>query len=109
MAEGTIPQISDAEFDQEVIKADMPVLVDFWAPWCGPCQMVAPMVEELAREFSGRVKIAKMNVDENPSTPPLYGIRAIPTLILFKAGEVVERIVGVVPKEELKIKLEKVA
>ena len=109
MAEGTIPQISDADFEQEVINSDVPVLVDFWAPWCGPCQMVAPMLEELAQEFSGKVKVAKMNVDDNTTTPPLYGIRAIPTLILFKGGEVVEQITGVVPKEQLKSTLEKVA
>jgi thioredoxin 1 len=109
MSEGAIAHISDAEFEQEVIKADIPVLVDFWAPWCGPCLMVAPMLEELAQELSGKVKITKMNVDENPTTPPLYGIRAIPTLILFKKGEVVEQITGVVPKDQLKSKLEKAA
>ena len=109
MAERTISHINDAEFDKEVIKADIPVLVDFWAPWCGPCQMVAPVLEELAQEFSGRVKIAKMNVDENTVTPPLHSIRAIPTLILFKKGEVVERITGVVPKDKLKSLFEKVA
>ena len=109
MSEGAIAHISDAEFEKEVIKADMPVLVDFWAPWCGPCLMVAPMLEELAQELSGKIKIAKMNVDENPTTPPLYGIRAIPTLIIFKGGEVVEQITGVVPKDQLKSKLEKAA
>ncbi len=109
MGEGTITQISDAEFEQEVIKSEVPVLVDFWAPWCGPCKMVAPMLEELAQEFSGKVKVAKMNVDENSTTPPVYGIRAIPTLILFKGGEVVEQITGVVPKDQLKSTLEKVA
>jgi len=109
MSEGAIAHISDAEFEQEVIKADLPVLVDFWAPWCGPCIMVAPMLEELAQEFSGKIKITKMNVDENPTTPPLYGIRAIPTLIIFKGGEVVEQITGVVPKDQLKSKLEQAA
>jgi thioredoxin 1 len=109
MSEGTIAHISDAEFEQEVMKADLPVLVDFWAPWCGPCHMVTPMLEELAQELSGKIKITKMNVDENPATPPLYGIRAIPTLIIFKGGEVVEQITGVVPKDQLKSALEKAA
>lgn len=109
MSEGTIAHISDAEFEQEVMKADLPVLVDFWAPWCGPCHMVAPMLEELAQELSGKVKITKMNVDENPATPPLYGIRAIPTLIIFKGGKIVEQITGVVPKDQLKSKLEQAA
>ncbi|OGP94850.1 MAG: thioredoxin [Deltaproteobacteria bacterium RBG_16_54_18] len=108
MAEGKISHVKDAEFEQEVIKCPVPVLVDFWATWCGPCQMIAPVLEELAQEYGSRVKIAKMNVDENPATPSLFGIRAIPTLILFKGGEVVERITGVVPKDQLKVKLEKV-
>jgi thioredoxin 1 len=108
MGEETIAHINDGEFEQEVIKAEKPVLVDFWAPWCGPCHMVAPMLEELAQELGETVKIAKMNVDENPKTPTLYGIRAIPTLILFKGGEVVEQITGVVPKDQLKSTLEKV-
>jgi thioredoxin 1 len=108
MGEGKLSHIKDAEFEQEVIKSGVPVLVDFWAPWCGPCQMIAPVLEELAQEYGSRVKIAKMNVDENPATPPLFGIRAIPTLILFKGGEVVERITGVVPKDQLKEKLRKV-
>lgn len=108
MTEGTPSHITDADFEQEVIKADIPVLVDFWAPWCGPCHMVAPMLEELAQELNGKVKIVKMNVDENPKTPPQYGIRAIPTLILFKGAEVAEQITGVVPKDQLKSKLEKV-
>ena len=108
MAEEMPTQVGDSDFAQEVIKSDIPVLVDFWAPWCGPCKMIAPIVEELAKEFSGRVKFAKINVDENPQTPPLYGIRAIPTLILFKGGEVVEKIIGLLPKDQLKSKLEKV-
>jgi len=108
MAEGKISHIKDAEFEQEVIKSEVPVLVDFWATWCGPCQMIAPVLEELAQEYGSLLKIVKMNVDENPATPSLFGIRAIPTLILFKAGEVVERITGVVPKDQLKAKLGKV-
>jgi thioredoxin 1 len=108
MAEETITHINDGEFEQEVIKAEKPVLVDFWAPWCGPCHMVAPMLEELAQELGETIKIAKMNVDENPKTPTIYGIRAIPTLILFNGGEVVEQITGVVPKDQLKSTLEKV-
>ncbi|MBW2039049.1 MAG: thioredoxin [Deltaproteobacteria bacterium] len=109
MSKETLFHVADADFEQEVLKANIPVLVDFWAPWCSPCLMVAPMLEELAQELDGGVKIAKMNVDENPKTPSLYGIRAIPTLILFKAGEVMEQVIGVVPKEQLKSLLEKVA
>ena len=95
-------QVNDAGFDAEVLKGDLPVLVDFWAPWCGPCSAIAPFIEELAQEFEGKVKIVKMNVDENPGTPSKYGIRAIPTLILFKNGEVVEQVTGAVSKASLK-------
>ena len=95
-------QVNDAGFDAEVLKHELPVLVDFWAPWCGPCRAIAPVVEELSEEFAGKVKICKMNVDENPSTPSKYGIRAIPTLILFKNGEVVEQVTGAVSKASLK-------
>lgn len=95
-------QVNDSGFDSDVLKGDLPVLVDFWAPWCGPCRAIAPVIEELAQEFDGKVKICKMNVDENPSTPSKYGIRAIPTLILFKGGEVVEQVTGAVSKASLK-------
>jgi thioredoxin 1 len=92
---------TDDTFEQEVLKAELPVLVDFWAPWCGPCRMIAPSVETIAKEKAGKLKVVKVNVDENPKTPPRYGIMGIPTLILFKGGDVKETIVGVVPKGKL--------
>ncbi|MFQ5457817.1 MAG: thioredoxin [Myxococcota bacterium] len=102
-----VPPVSDQDFDAKVLKAELPTLVDFWAVWCGPCKMVAPVVEEAASDFEGRVSFAKMNVDENMGTPVKYGIRGIPTLLLFKGGEVVDQIVGAVPKGKLKEMLEK--
>lgn len=99
--------INDKSFEFEVIKSTIPVLVDFWATWCAPCKAVAPIVDEMAETFSGKLKVAKINVDENPSTPGKYGVRGIPTLILFKNGEVVDRVVGAVPKNQIKGLIEK--
>ena len=92
---------TDATFDAEVLKSDLPVLVDFWAPWCGPCLMVAPVIDELAEANKGKLKVVKMNVDENGQMPQTYGVTAIPTLILFKGGELKEKIVGALPKAKL--------
>ncbi len=94
--------VTDNNFEEEVLKNSKPVLVDFWAPWCGPCRAIAPVIEELAKEYEGQIEMVKINVDENPSTPSKYGIRAIPTLILFKNGDVVGQVTGAVSKSNLK-------
>ncbi|WP_457573439.1 thioredoxin [Desulfolithobacter sp.] len=101
MASDKVVHVSDGEFDSKVLQNELPTLVDFWAPWCGPCKAIGPVIDELAAEYAGQVQIAKMNVDDNPATPGKYGIRAIPTLILFKGGEVVDQITGAVGKAQL--------
>lgn len=101
MSENII-NVTDANFDSVVLKADLPTLVDFWASWCAPCRAIAPIVDEMAATFSGKVRVAKMNVDENPATPGKYGVRGIPTLILFKDGKVLDQLVGAVPKNQIK-------
>src|SRR2546430_16606191 len=95
-----VQEVNDKNFEIEVLKSDLPVLIDFWAPWCGPCKQIAPVVDELAKEYAGRLKIVKMNVDDNPQTPSKYGVRGIPNLILFKNGQVRDQIVGAVPKAQ---------
>ena len=97
----TITQVSDDNFETEVLKSPLPVLLDLWAPWCGPCRAIAPIVDELAGEYAGKLKVVKLNVDDNPRTPTRYGVRGIPNLILFKNGEVHQQIVGAVPKAHL--------
>jgi len=107
MAEN-VTEITDNSFEEEVAKADKPVFVDFWAPWCGPCKAVGPIVEELAEEYEGKIKFCKCNVDNNPTTPTKFGIQAIPTLILFKNGEVAEQMTGMVAKAKLQESLNNV-
>lgn len=104
---GNMLDFTDQNFDSDVLGSDLPTLVDFWAEWCAPCKMIAPTVESLADEFDGKLRVGKLNIDENPSTPTKFGIRGIPTLIIFKGGEVVEQIVGVRSKSDLKAAIEK--
>ncbi len=94
-------QVTDDSFENDVLKADGPVVVDFWAEWCGPCKQIGPALEEISKEMEGRVTIAKVNIDENPATPTKYGVRGIPTLIMFKGGEVASTKVGAVPKSNI--------
>lgn len=102
-----IVNVTDASFEAMILKSETPALVDFWASWCAPCRAIAPIVEEMAAQYVGKVTVAKMNVDENPSTPGRYGVRGIPTLILFKGGRVVDQVVGAVPKGQIKDLIEK--
>lgn len=101
MSENT-STVTDSSFDAVVLKSDTPVLVDFWATWCAPCKAIAPLIDEIAGQYAGKVKVFKMNVDENPATPGKFGVRGIPTLILFKGGKVVDQLVGAVPKSQIK-------
>ena len=107
MAEGVL-EIEDSSFEAEVLQSEKPVLVDFWAPWCGPCRAIAPVVEELAGTFGDKIKFAKCNVDDNPVTPGKFGIKSIPTLILFNGGDIVDKVIGIVAKSKLEEMLNKV-
>jgi len=107
MVEGIL-EIDDSIFDAEVLKSDKPVLIDFWAPWCGPCMAISPLVEQLAGEFGDKIKFVKCNVDNNPISPGKYGIRSIPTLMFFKDGNVVEQVIGIVAKSKLEEVINKI-
>ena len=107
MAGADVLNVGDGEFKSQVLDSEQPVLVDFWATWCAPCRAIAPAIDELATQYKGRVKVAKVNIDENQQTPQAYGVRSIPTLLVFKGGQVVEQIVGAVPKSRLEDALKK--
>ena len=107
MSDETIVHLSEGTFDAEVLQSSQPALVDFWAPWCGPCRAIAPVLEELAGEYKGKIKVAKVNVDDNKKLAGDHGVMSIPTMILFKNGKVVDKVIGLVPKERLKALLDK--
>ena len=107
MSNENLTVVSDTNFAEEILKADKPALVDFWAPWCGPCKALGPLVEALADEYHDRVKVGKINIDDNPKTAANYGVRSIPTLILFKEGKVLDTLIGLVPKDRLETFLKK--
>ena len=100
-------EVNDATFDQEVLRSEQPVLVDFWAVWCGPCKVIAPIVDGIAKTYAGKLKVAKVNVDENPATPSRYSVRGIPSLFFFKGGKVADQIVGLVPQEAIEEKIQR--
>ncbi len=104
---GTVPEFTDANFETEVLKSSTPVLVDFWAPWCGPCRMLAPSIEALSKDYDGKVKIGKLNTDDNGETAAKFGIRSIPTLLIFKDGQVVNQLVGALPKDKIAEQLDR--
>jgi thioredoxin 1 len=101
-------ELNDGNFESEVLKSDKPVLVDFWAPWCGPCRMVGPLVEEIAKDYEGKLKVGKLNVDDNSQTAVQYGIMSIPNLLFFKEGKVIDQIIGAVPKQHFVEKIDKI-
>jgi thioredoxin 1 len=101
MASDAVLTLTDANFDRDVLQSDLPVLVDFWATWCAPCKAIAPLIDSVAADYAGKVKVGKVNVDDNQATPGKYGVRGIPTLILFKGGKVVDQVVGAVPRSQL--------
>lgn len=107
MASENVLTFTDDNFDKDVLQSDIPVLVDFWATWCAPCKAIAPIIDSVAAEYAGQVKVGKVNVDDNPSTPSKYGVRGIPTVILFKGGKVLDQVVGAIPKAQLETLIKK--